>query len=163
MSDTNSEVKYCIDSSTILDLYKENGFYSKDVHITLWETIEKYISSERIISSVEVYEELKKDTDKDFIDWLRNNKKMFVEVDECQIAKLKDVLNKYPLLAEGYKDRADSILVSLSKCKSLALLTSEKSATTASPNIPKIPNLCKEFGVGCVSVNEFCRKEKIVI
>lgn len=161
--DDNSELIYLIDSSAIFDLYKEVGHYSKDVHASLWDTIEEYIQKGRIKSSVEVYEEVKKDTQKEFTDWVKSNKDMFIEVDECQIKNLKKILAKYPMLAEGFTGKADTTLVSLCMCNSWILLTSENFSTTASPYTPKIPNLCNEFEVKCMNINQFCRNEGLKI
>lgn len=151
---------YCIDSSVIVDLWKERGQYPKDVFISLWENIEDYIQSSRMFSSVDVYEELRNDAEKNFKKWLLKNKKMFLDVDECQVKKLREILDKYPMLAQGYENRADPVLVSLSVCRNFTILTNERKSAIPSVNTPKIPNLCKEFGVDCVDIIGFCRKEK---
>lgn len=161
----NNQTIYCIDSSAIIDLWKEDrGYYAKDVHSSLWETIESYIASEKIVSSIEVYEELKEDTEAEFRNWLKSNKSIFKEVDECQVRKIEEITSKYPLLAEGFKGKADHVLVSLCLCEKLVMLTTEKgSTTTTSQYTPKLPNLCDDYEVDCVNINDFCRREGIKI
>lgn len=84
MSDSELPI-YCVDSSVIFDIWKVTGQYSKDVHKTLWEKIDDFIQQGRIISSVEVYEELKVEEDEDFKTWLAANKSIFIEIDEDQV------------------------------------------------------------------------------
>lgn len=67
------------------------------------------------------------------------------------------------MLAEGFEGKADHVLVALALSRSFIALTSEKWSSSPSPFAPKIPNLCEEFHVECVDVNQFCRKEYIAI
>ena len=161
----NEQTIYCIDSSALIDLWKEDrGYYAKDVHASLWGAIENHIASGRMVSSIEVYEELKDDTEPEFRDWLKQNKSIFKEVDECQVKKLQEITSKYPGLAEGFKGKADHVLVSLCMCEGFVMLTTEKGSTaTISRYTPKLPNLCDEHEVDCVNINDFCRREGIRI
>lgn len=153
--------KYCIDSNVILELIKTRGRYSKDVHVTLFAKINDYIRRGIIISASDVYEEIKDDPDPELKKWLTDNRKMFVEINAGEITILKKILYKYPLLGEGFKDKADPVLVSLCIQRSLILITIENGKTSPSPIAPKIPNLCDEFGASSVDVNGFCRQESI--
>lgn len=157
----SEQTKYVIDSNVIIELIKERGRYSKDVHVSLFGKINDYVQRGIIVSASDVYEELKDDPDPELKMWLIDNKKIFLEINAAQIVILKKILTKYPFLGEGFKDKADPVLVSLSVHQSLTLITLESSKINASPIAPKIPNLCEEFGASCVDVNGFCRQERI--
>lgn len=151
--------KYCIDSSSLIDIWNENGSYPKDVFTKLWEKVSEYIKEGCIVSSIEVYEELKNQKNADLGLWLSKNTDNFLQVNSNQIKILKELLVKYPLFAVGQENKADPILVSLAITENLTIITSENLQKTPSPYIPKIPNLARDFDAKCINLIEFCRRE----
>lgn len=154
--------RYCIDTNIIIDLWNQTGgTYPKDVFQSLWTAFENLVKDGTIVSVKDVYDELKEEKDKELKSWLVSNKDMFLDVDDCTLQNLKEILVKYPMLAEGYSNGADPVIVSLAMCKDLTVITSESFQTSSSPYTPKIPNLCKEKNVECLDIIGFCRKEAI--
>lgn len=150
---------YCIDASAIIDLW--SGGYSKDVLGFIWKRVERLIAQGKLLSSIEVYEELKNETKKALAGWLRQNKNIFLEYDDDQIAVVTKIVNDYEEMTNGQKNGADPWVVAVAHSKGLAVITTEAKQTNPSPNTPKIPNLCDEYKVKCLDILGFCRKEKI--
>lgn len=154
---------YCIDTNVLIDLYKEDiGRYPKDVFQTIWKHIESLISQGRLISSIEVYEELKNDSSAEFCAWLKKHKSIFREVDDEQIAFVSAILNKYPWLVQGFQNAADPFIVSLAAVTNSTVITLEQFHKVPSKSAPKIPNLCNEFGVECFNLIDYCRYEGVI-
>lgn len=149
---------YCIDTSALVDLMKR--FYPPDVFPSLWKDLEKLISQGNLIAPKQVLRELEKYGDRDdpLLKWAKKNKSMFVDLTEEQIQLVKEVLKNFPNLVDPNKEEeADPFVVTLAKIEGCSVVTSEK---MGSIDKPKIPDVCKRYGIKCLSLQEFFREQK---
>jgi hypothetical protein len=154
-------VHYCIDSCVLLDIWKADGKYPMQIFPSIWKHIEGLINQGAISSSVEVYDELKDDDNPDLVSWLKAKRSVFLPIDTSQLPHLKSIVSKYPELTNGKRNNADPCLVALAKSMGASVITSEKYQPNASPTKPKIPNLCQEFGVTCLSLLDFLKEQGV--
>jgi len=149
--------RYVIDSSFILDFWNDGNGYPKDVppFKGIWNHIDTLVNNGEIISTEEIYEELKDDDKKELVRWLKGNKRMFFDVDLNQTSMVELIVNKYQNLT--FESGADPFVVALAKQHGLTVLTTEKPSGGA--QTPKIPDLCKEHGVCCMDIPGFCKAE----
>ncbi len=145
---------YCIDTSALINLSPQwnKDVYRRDVFPTIWEKLESMIKNEKLISSREVYNEIKKRDDA-ISKWCDDNKKMFKDIDECQEERLKNIGKKYDVV---YWDTlrkkeiwADPWLVALSICEDAIIVTDEKNT----PN--RIPGIAGYFNRQCINLIDF--------
>ncbi len=159
-----ADYKYCFDTNVIFDLWKEEkGRFPKDILPGLWEHFNVLVNSGRMVSVIDVYEELMKEEqeDKSFKEWLKDNKKIFLEVDDVTSTEIEKLVNKYNLLASGHKNAADPVIACYSKANQLVVFTTENNPANSSLNIPRLPNLCTELNIRCMGVWDFCRAESL--
>jgi len=148
---------YCIDTSSLINLIPpwKKDVYRRDVFPTIWEKLESMIRKEELISPLEVYEEIKVGQD-EIYEWVKNNKKMFRDVDECQIQKFQDVEKQYDKNYwenEINKPRwADPWVIALSVCEEAIIVAEEKNT----PN--RIPFISATFGRKCLNLLDFFKE-----
>lgn len=158
---------YVIDSSSLIEL---NRRYPIDVFPTLWKNVEKLIEKGFLISHKEVLKEITI-MDDSLKKWAKNQKKLFKELDEKQIAIVKEILKKYPSLAKSDNETAaaDSFVIALAvelgsdpqktlvqTVKGHIIVTEEK----LRGNKVRIPFVCKDYNLECINIIEMCRVEE---
>jgi hypothetical protein len=147
--------KYVIDTGPIIDL---KDYYS-DVFVTLWENIDYLMRQGEIISTSEVYRELKK-RDDDASAIADKYKAIFLKPTFEEQLYVKEILQKHKELIK-FKNItsglpvADPFVIALAICNGSILITSELYKV----NSHNIPNICKEYHVECISLKEFFQKE----
>jgi hypothetical protein len=147
--------KYVIDAGPIIDL----KHYYEDIFISLWDKFEELISCGIIISSIEVYRELKKHDD-EAANIASKYKQIFLKPDIEEQKYVKTILAKHRELIRfkniaGGFPVADPFIIAQAIHPQATLITSEK----IKPNAHSIPNICKEYGVTPVNLNGFFRLE----
>ena len=159
--------RYCIDSNVISSFMKNDTeeWYSHGFE-TQWKFIEKQLLNNIIIAPLEVRQELKSLFDstlklKPCVEgWLKRHQHIFKDKDDNQLLTAGLIVNKYPAYSQNDNTVTDLMIVSLAKAQRLTVITLENRATTHSKKRPKIPNVCDEFGIKCVSVSGFFRDIK---
>lgn len=157
------ETTYCIDTSALIDLKK---WYSWVTFPTLWGKIGNLIKQGRLIAPQQVLKEIEKKDD-ELLKWLKKHKKMFRALDQQQVDRAKDILNKFPDLIDSEKEIPDAdpfvIAVALQEKDALYLfkhkcvvITQEKFSRGGKP---KIPDVCKEYEIECISLVQLFREE----
>lgn len=68
-------------------------------------------------------------------------------------------MNSYPVYGKTDNYLGDLEVMSLAGALGVAVISLEIEAREPSQRRPKIPNVCKEFGIDCVSVAGFLRRE----
>lgn len=142
---------YCIDTSALIDAWRVN--YRPEVFPTLWtEDLANLISEGFLVAPQQVFEELKQGDDELF-EWAKTHKEMFKDLDEEQVNLVRQIESKFRDLVDFNKSTADAdpFIIALAKSRGLTVITSEKS----NPNKPRIPDVCKEYEVKCLTVIEF--------
>lgn len=148
---------YSLDTSALLDGWRR--YYPASEFPTLWQRIDDVIAEGRFLASKEVLRELEKQDD-DLYGWVRARPNMFVEIDEPIQLQVQEILRKYRGLVDTLtgKSGADPFVIALAQTRNprLAVVTGEKGG---SPQRPKIPFVCQQEGVECLSFLEMIRKE----
>lgn len=148
--------KYIFDSGPFIDLKN----YPPDVFSSLWSNFSQLIKDGDIISSSEVFKEIK-DYDDEIAEWAKLNKQIFIKPTIEEQILVQQILAKHPNLVKEEaillgKPYADPFVIAQAKAHNCTLVHSEK----FKPNAHRIPNVCKDFGVTEISLFEFFRREK---
>ncbi len=152
---------YCIDASSIINLFRHGGLpyppYPEDIFPGLWETIEQLIKRGQLISHITVLEEVKK-RDDDAKRWCEKHKKIFKDIDDCQISKLNDIKAQYSKshweaeINRKGQEWADPWIIALAICEEAQIISDEKNAPD------RIPYIANHFGITTYNLMEFFRK-----
>jgi len=145
--------KFCMDADVLINL----KHYPKDIFAPMWDKIENMIKKGEIISHIEVFEEIKTGED-EIYEWCkrRHIKKMFKDVDDCQIAEINKVEEKYN--REVWERNAskphwaDPWLIALAICEEAMIVTNEANRAW------KIPFIANYFNIKTLSLFDFFRK-----
>lgn len=155
---------YYIDTCSLFEM-KNN--YPMDVFVSPWKNIIQLIRESRLFAPEEVFKEIIKGDD-ELNKWVSRKKKLFIKPDQEQLTILAELLKKYPFLAHAQKcgPNADPWLIALALAKRTQPMTSmlnvqhiivtEESKTK--PN--KIPAVCKDYHLQCITLIELFRIER---
>jgi len=155
---------YCIDTSALVNM---KILYPEDIFSSLWRNLESLINKGFLISPSEVLEELRKKDD-ELLKWALVHKTMFKDLDADQLEKVRSILRRFPGLVDFQKATpdADPFIIALAICEEQQrtlwdehriVISEEKPANSGAR--PKIPDVCKSYGVECISLTELFRKE----
>jgi len=109
-----------------------------------------------IASPTEVYFETA-DRGDEISQWVKDNKeKIFIELDEQQIAAATDVLSRYRRLHDIKKTKfdADPLVVALAHSNKLTVVTNEKK-TNINNGKQNIANVCGVYNIPCITLLDF--------
>lgn len=154
---------YVIDSSSLIEL---NRRYPIDVFPNLWDKIEDLINKGFLISPDEVKKEVLA-LDDSLKKWIKKQKKLFKPLNQKQIEIVRDIINKYPSLAEPDKETpaADPFVIALAieldkdpqktltPTKGKIIVTEERLRGSR----VRIPFVCKDYDIECINIIEMCR------
>lgn len=151
---------YVIDMSSIKELHER---YPKTLFPTIWQHIESLIQKNELVSHIEVYREIKGTTNqKDkLLVWSNNNKKLFQNLDQCQIRKIPQIQSEYNKGEWSNKMNrpgpwADPFLIAMAMCEDATIITQE--SKTKENRIPPIGN---KLGIKSLNLLEFFEVLKI--
>jgi len=146
---------YVIDTCSLTALRR---VYPKDVFPGVWDKLDKMAESGLLISTEEVYEELKVQEDVVF-QWAKNHSAIFMPLDEITQNEVKNILAKHPELIDlkKRKSSADPFLIACARVNACAVVTEEK--TSGGSQRPKIPDVCRDEKIECISLLELFRRE----
>ncbi len=152
----DSVIKYVIDTGPIIDF----KHYYEDVFVSLWDRFEELIEEGSLVSSIEVYRELKK-RDDEATGIADKYKHIFLKPEMEEQKHVREILLSHRELIRfkniaGGTPVADPFLIAQAICKKAALITTEK----LKPNAHNVPNICKEYGIEHINLKEFFTKEK---
>jgi hypothetical protein len=152
---------YCFDTSSLLAAWNE--LYPTDHFPMLWEHLASLVAADRAIAPIEVRHEIQK-RDDGLFKWLKDNKAMFIDVDEPVQIRQRSILAKHPRLVDARKTHfaADPWVIALALERGADVVTDERPSTRA--HRPNIPDVCAdaEFDRPCFSMLEVIRREKWV-
>ena len=134
---------YCFDTSTFIELW--NVTHRQKTFPSLWKDIEIIITAKKIVSSVEVLNELQM-RDDDLFAWAMKNKQGFLPIDQAQIEELRKIYSEIGDI--GHKGRtfdADPWILALARSKNASVVSSEKH--TGDRGNPRIPDACKFLNI----------------
>ncbi len=144
---------YSFDTNAILTAWNET--YRPANFEGFWRELEELISAGRAFVTEEVIRELDKKDD-DACAWVRAQSQFSVELDNDQLLIVKDLANKFPVLAKERfgRMRADGFVIGLAKYKGLTVVTAEN---RRGPE--KMPNICDACGVQCIALSDLITTE----
>ena len=152
-------MKYVFDSDSLIDLFRH---YYPERFPTLWEKFDVLVSGEELISVREVFNEIGSSEDSLGI-WAKEQKNiLFLEstVEELRfVAEIFQVQHFQAMIRKQErlkgKPVADPFVIARAKITGACVVTQEKSTENAA----KIPNVCDHFGIPCIKLEGFMKKE----
>lgn len=148
--------QYSFDSSAFIDPLKRH--HPRDIFGSLWKRIDDLIDSGEIMASEFVKEEISKKDD-DIYKYVKSKNNLFFSLDEYQQAYVDKIVNRFPrwVPVDSTRNMADPFVIALAGVFKLTVVTYEGKG---SANDPKIPFVCKEFAIPCLSFIDFLRAIK---
>lgn len=157
MAGNNRQEKYCFDTSAFVDSWRR--YYPPDVFPSLWEEIADMIKSGRVFVPKEVEKELLNGND-ELKDWFKKNNGCVKPYTSEQLELVRDIVGKYPKAADYNRPKpfhADPFVVALAKLEKAIVITYE--GNNGDQHNPRIPFVCKSYGVECFNMIGFFQKE----
>lgn len=156
--------EYSIDTNVILSFLLENDAerYPADVFKPQWDFLETAMKNGRVVAARRVEVELGKwqKTIPRMDTWLGEHKYLFCDVEsDEQLGCAKQIVNAYPAYGSSDNYLGDLEVMALAMARQLTVVSLESRAQQHSKKRPKIPNVCDEFGIGCVSLAGFLRAD----
>jgi len=151
---------YCVDTSSLIAAWQER--YPIENFPKFWDRMNGLVEDGRLISPIEVFNEIKKRSD-DLHDWLRRRKDgMFRELDDEVQIEVANVLQRFPRLVGDKKLRtsADPVVIALARITGHQLVTEEK--PTGSLSRPNIPDVCAQLSISTIGILQVIQREKWV-
>ena len=149
---------YSVDTSGWLDGWQRH--YPPYVFPSLWSKIEELIAKREIISSEEVYVELKRKDD-DLHRWMLLRKQMLVPLDEAIQVQAVALLSEFPRLVDTLHGRSTAdpfVIATAMKCGAV-VVTGEQ--LTGKLEKPRIPDVCQVKNIRCVDFLKMIRELKL--
>lgn len=147
---------FSLDTSGILDAWVRN--YPPDVFPAIWLNMEAAAQRGEVFVVEEVVRELERKDD-DVFRWVKKHDSMIIRIDAEIQSHVVHIMSSYSRLVDSKKNRSggDPWVIALARAKSLTVVTAEKA--TGNLAKPKIPDVCKDLGIACVSVIDFFRHQ----
>src|SRR4030095_6686871 len=151
-------MSYCVDTSGWLDGWQRH--YPADVFPTLWTKLDAVIATGEIITSEEVYLEIKRKSD-DLHDWIQARKQMLVPLVKSIQVRATALLGEFPRLVDTLRGRgkADPFVLATAIERNAVVVTGE--VVTGKMEKPRIPDVCQVKGIRCISFLQMIRELKI--
>ena len=151
---------YCVDTSSLIAAWQER--YPIENFPKFWDRMDALIKDGRLISPIEVFNEIKKRSD-ELHGWLKSRKEdMFRELDDDVQIEVTNVLKQFPRLVADKKLRtsADPFVIALARITGHQLVTEEK--PTGSLSRPNIPDVFAQLSLSTIGILQVIQREKWV-
>lgn len=147
---------YCFDTSAFLNAWRKH--YPPDTFLSFWENLSELIASGNLIATEVVLFELEKKDD-EVLKWVKEHNSMFIPLDESVQIRASEILNEFPRLTKKKSDRteADAFVIALADVTNSTVVTYEQLGGSTSN--PKIPYVCRNYGIRCISLIDVIRNE----
>jgi len=151
-------MKYVFDTGPFITLFKN---YYRSTFITLWENFDALVEAGDIVSTREVFREIEGQED-NLLTWAKENKAIFTmptPEEGAFVARIYAVrhfqanIEQKKLIRGG--NVADPFVIAKAAVSQCPVVTVEKFR----PNAAKVPNICRHFGVPCLSLEDFMQRE----
>ena len=143
-------MRYSFDTSALVVPFR--NWPAPAVMPSLWNKLDSLIQSKDIVASKEVYIEIS-EKDDDLLRWVVEREYMFLEIDEEQQETVRRIMRRFPkwVDADSEKNNADPWVIALAIRYGLAVVNNEMHGGEKNP---KIPYVCKVFGVKHLSLKD---------
>lgn len=154
--------EYTIDSSSLIELFNGDSILAKAYTPGLWSRLLEMIGDGRMISHIEVLNEIKKGDE--LYDWAHANSGVFKDYalpEEGEVIREMSAKYKSFVNAKVGSDYADPWLVAQAKCLGLTIVSQETFSMSPDTAKAKIPNVCRDpaFNVTCRSLFELVKSQ----
>lgn len=151
-------MKYSLDTSALIEPWVR--LYPPDMFSPVWDALEGLISTGVVRASVEVKRELARQSD-GLYRWACEAEGLFVEVDEAQARKVKEIVNAYPTLVKpnSTKSAADPFVIGLAEVAASGIKVVAYEGRAKANAAPKIPNVCGARNIQVVTLVDLLRAE----
>jgi hypothetical protein len=155
---------YILDTSAFIELNKR---WPSDIFEKLWDKLEELGRNGLIISPMEVKKELDHKDDK-LKKWATENHWIFKDLDAPQLRKVVEIVTNYPGLVDVDKETpdADPFVIALASMEDpqQTLIPTQKMRVVVSEerlkgHKTKIPYVCQQCKIECMTVLELFKKE----
>ncbi|MBQ9683447.1 MAG: DUF4411 family protein [Neisseriaceae bacterium] len=161
-------MKYVFDTCSIRAL---QHFYPA-IFGSIWQKIDELVEHEEMISTKEVFNELKRqDISKELQEWVKNKKSIFKKPTAEETEFVSEILrtqNFAGLIGKKQQLKgqpvADPFVVACAKQYNATVVTEEgwdhdKDELEPKPKAAKIPNVCQHFGIRCIDLETFMNEQ----
>lgn len=126
----------------------------------MWTKLDVHVNSGEILSSEEVYLELKKKSD-ELHDWIQARKQMLVPLDEPIQLRAASLLSEFPRLVDTLRGRskADPFVIATAMERGAIVVTGEP--LTGKLDKPRIPDVCQVKKIRCITFLQMIRELKL--
>lgn len=139
--------KYVIDACALINASK-NYNMSKKAFRHIWEALNELIEKGQLISSSEVFEELKDD---DLVQWAKKHKHAFLPLTKEVQEKTIEILQKFPRIIKIQtkgSSNADPFLIATAILEDGIIVTDEANKTNG------IPMVCESLKISYMKLND---------
>ena len=155
ISELPKNARYSLDTGCLINGWQHH--YPPDMFAPVWDHLDQLIESGIVVASAEVLFELERQDDEVHA-WAKQRNHMFLDL----IVPLQDqvsyLMKNYPKLVSTGRNRADPFVVGLARLRDDPLtVVTEETRFRAGPNKPKIPFICDQEGIPCVSLVKLLR------
>ncbi len=147
---------YCMDTSSLIEAgvrsYRPASFPS------FWEKLERLIAEGRCVVCEEVRTEIEQESD-ELSKWVKQHPPLVTNFDRNQELAIQEVMREFPGLVNLKKNKgwADGFVIALAKCRGYTVVTEEGPGTREGP---KIPFVCKQYGINCMNLASMIERER---
>ena len=140
---------YSIDTSALIDGWVR--YYRPTVFRRLWEDMGGLVLAGQLVASKSVWHEIEDREDR-LIEWANDNDAIFVEDDEEVQAHVRAILANWPRPVDftRYVTGADPFVIGLAQHRGFTVVTGERLSNN--PDAPKIPDVCRRYGVRSINL-----------
>lgn len=160
MSDAPRRPLYAVDTNVFMDW--QFRYYPTDIFSSLLGRVDALIAEQRFCSPALVDEELRKVGTPELIAWSDAHTSIWVPNAEVLAAALT-IQSRFPGLLDPKAefDEADAYVIALAQLRDGIVVTQETSASEKrKPARPMyIPDVCRELGVHCITLQGLMRRE----
>jgi hypothetical protein len=148
MNKPETEQKYVIDTCSLTYLRR---VYPIEVFPSVWEKIKDLVSRGALISCEDVFEELQVQDDELTL-WAKEHSKIFKPLAVKIQKQVKRILSTHSNLVDLKKKKssADPFIVATAMVYDCTVVSEEK--PSGGPHKSKIPDVCKFYGVRCITL-----------
>lgn len=139
--------KYVIDACALINAAK-NYNMSKKAFAHIWEVLNELIEKGQLISSLEVFEELKDD---DLAHWAKSHKEAFLPLTREVQEKTTEILEKFPQIIKIQtkgSSNADPFLIATAILEKGVIVTDESNKKHG------IPMVCESLAISYMKLND---------
>lgn len=152
-------MSYVFDNGPLSALFR--NYYPKTFK-SLWGYFHELVADGSIVSTREVLREIEDGPLENLRDWAGDNHHLFATPTAAEgafilkiyaVSHFQQNIEQQKILKGG--KIADPFVIAKAAIEGRAVVTTEK----FKPNGAKLPNICKHFGVNCLSLEEFMEQE----